>query len=103
MHAEQRAVGGGDRVDDRQAEAVTVAVAVRAAPSRWKGSQALQLLGGTTGPSFATDRIAAAALVAVPTSMRPPALLWRIALSIRFAARRSRSCGSPRAGSVEGA
>src|SRR6266545_3725613 len=70
-------------------------------PSRWKGwKRRSTSSGGITGPVFLTVMVAWPAVAVVAISIRPPAALWRRALSTRFATKLSTRFGSPAARAV---
>ena len=85
-----------DRLDDREAQSVTVVVAGSGAAESLEGlEQALELVGWD-GRSAVRDRHEGVPVAGSGGDLEgPPGALWRIALSIRFATRRSSSRGSP--------
>jgi hypothetical protein len=83
-------MGGGDRCHDRESEAVFVAAAgaFDGEPLEWPRESVNVVWRGITAPLLATVDV-------VVILIQPPGVLWRIALSMRFASRRSSSCWLP--------
>lgn len=95
--ADRAAVHGGDRGDDREAEAEPIAAgALVEAPERLE--QAVDRRGGDDGPVLATVSTASPLTVEVASHTSPPGALYRNALSSRLLARRSKRIGSPMVG-----
>lgn len=91
-------MGGGDRCHDRESEAVSVAAAgaFDGEPLEWLCESVNVVWRGITAPLWATVAVAVPGCVDVVVILiQPPGVLWRIALSMRFASRRSSSCWLP--------
>ena len=92
------AVGGGDGSDDGQAEPVPVSVRPPGVEALERLEKTVDLAVRMNGPVLATVMTALPSVAPVEIRTRPPARLWAMALSTRFATRRSRSLGSPSSG-----